>query len=339
MMLLPEFIYYLGYFLKRERELKRQKRLPARVISIGNLTVGGTGKTPTVIALALEAKRRGYLPVILTRGYKGIAKDPCFVSKGEGPLLGPDEAGDEAFLMAQRLKGIPIVKAKDRCDGGLFALSTISNDRLLFLLDDGYQHFRLFRDVDILLIDGLNPFGNGRLLPLGRLREPLKEMRRADIIVITRSFDISESLLKEIRNYNEDAPFFTSYHRPSFLGTPDGGTIPIEEISGRRCIAFCGLGNPDSFKMSMSDLGVDLRDFITFSDHHRFTLQDLKGIERAAERVKADWIITTEKDIIKITRLLRHSSMGSGIGSKALLYLSIDLEIDENFFEEVFRRL
>lgn len=348
-MLLPEFIYYCGYLLKRNLDIKSQRALPQFVISIGNLTAGGTGKTPATIAMAEEAKKRGYSPVILTRGYKGTNKGPCFVSKGEGPLASPDEAGDEAFLMAQRLRGVPVVKAHDRYEGGLFAINNgvpqkskifwdahnlDNNKGVVFILDDGFQHLRLFRNIDILLIDGMNPFGNRRLLPLGRLREPVREMKRADIIVITRSHSIPESLVKEIRRYNDRATIFSSDHRPAFFRTINGMVIPLKDLSGKSAIAFCGIGNPDSFKKTITDLGIDLRDFIVFRDHHRFNLHDLKRIERVAERSKADWIITTEKDIIRLGNLTSNLNY-----QDRLLCLSIEFEIEEKFYEEVFNRL
>jgi tetraacyldisaccharide 4'-kinase len=143
--------------------LRKPDRLPAKVISIGNITLGGTGKTPAVIALAREARKRGLNPCVLTRGYKGKAKDTCFISKGEGPLLDAEQAGDEAFLMAEVLKGVTIVKGSDRFRAGIMALEydqlAIVNlpQSRLFLLDDGFQHWRLHRDIDVLLIDATNP--------------------------------------------------------------------------------------------------------------------------------------------------------------------------------------
>ncbi len=330
-MLIPELIYYFGYLIKSNIDLMRQKRLHARVISVGNLTVGGTGKTPAVISLAKEAKRRGYYPVILTRGYRGKAKGPCLVSKGNGPLIGPDMAGDEAFLMAQRLEDIPVIKSPDRYRGGCLAIRTFQHsDRIVFILDDGYQHLRLHRDLDILLIDGSNPFGNRRLLPAGRLREPLREIKRADIIVITRSAVPSEELVKEIRIYNGYAPIFCSQHVISAIHRASGRAIRFEDISGKRAIAFCGIGNPESFRKGIKEVGIDLRDFIVFRDHHTLTVQDLKRIRRSAEIARAEWIITTEKDIIKVR--------DSGTLPE-LLYLLIDFKVDERFYEEVFKRL
>lgn len=329
-MTIPELLYYTGYNFKKKRDIKKQRRLPEKVISIGNLTVGGTGKTPAVITIAERAKDRGYFPVILTRGYKGRRKGPLFVSKGDGPLLSPVDVGDEAFLIARRLSGVPVIKAEDRFEGGCLALENYADhERMIFILDDGYQHWRLFRDMDILLVDALNPFGNRRLLPVGRLREPLREMQRADIIIITRSATQPEPLIEEIKRYNENAPVFISDYRPSHLMTCDGERIPLSELIGKKVIGFCAIGNPLSFRRSITDIGIELRDFITFRDHHRYLRHDIERIKRTAERIKADWIITTEKDIIKVPE---H-------GNLPLLYLCSDFWIEEGFFEIFFRRL
>lgn len=240
-----ELLYFLGLSIKKQYALRNQKRLPHKAISIGNITLGGTGKTPVTIALAGEAKQRGYKPCILTRGYKGKIEGPCFVSRGEGPLLDELKAGDEALLMAEKLHGVPIVKGKDRYEAGMFALnslpSALSPD--LFILDDGFQHWSLFRDKDILLIDSTNPFGNKRLLPLGHLREPLSEISRADIIVLTKT-DNSERgrisgvnrLIAEIKQYNLNAPLFFADHRPSQFMIPTGETFPFEWAKGKKIL-------------------------------------------------------------------------------------------------------
>jgi tetraacyldisaccharide 4'-kinase len=165
---------------------KKPDKLPAKVISIGNLTLGGTGKTPAVISIAQEAKKRGFTPCVLARGYKGKAKETCFISKGEKPLLNSREAGDEAYLMAEILKGMPVVKGKNRYEAGKLALENFQSE-ILFILDDGFQHWRLHRDIDVLLIDATDPFGNEKLFPEGIMREPFSAIRRAHFIVITKA--------------------------------------------------------------------------------------------------------------------------------------------------------
>lgn len=353
-----EFIYYLGYSFKKSRSLKNQERLPHKVISVGNLTVGGTGKTPAVIAIAEEARKRGYLPCILTRGYKGKAKGPCFISKGKGPLLSVDQAGDEASLMAERLRGIPIVKGKNRYEAGIFALrnlrSEISNlkSQILFILDDGFQHWRLYRDMDILLIDSVNPFGNNKLLPSGILREPLSEIKRADIIVLTKTPDLrgkmpllfsgyrsgiparvnsdpadGPSLIDEIRKYNPFAPIYCSEHEPVSLRTFSGKDLPLNVLSGKAVLAFCGIGNPSSFKDTLLRMQAEVKEFIVFRDHHRYGSRDMERVRKIAGQCNAGWIVTTEKDIIR----LKEFDLPENV-----LSLSIHFRIDNAFYGKIF---
>ncbi len=337
-----EFLYYLGYSIKKRCALKNQKSLPHKVISIGNITLGGTGKTPATIALAKVAKEKGFKPCILTRGYKGKTKGPIFVSKGESPLLDVCQAGDEALLMAEKLKGIPVVKGKDRYKAGMFALSSLPSALCpdLFVLDDGFQHWRLLRDKDILLIDRTNPFGNRRLLPLGSLREPISEICRADIIVITKTDKIrsqksevrskksTTNLIKEIEKYNKKAPIFFAEHRPSRFITANGNTMPFEWAKEKRFFGFCGIGNPQSFKRTLLSADVELIGFKTFRDHYRYSQGDIQAIIRGAERGDADWIVTAEKDIMRLKDFTLPENLVS---------LGIEFSVGERFYEEVFK--
>ena len=305
------------------------------VISIGNLTVGGTGKTPAVIALAQEAKKRGHQPCILTRGYKGKAAGPCVISKGDGPLLGVEETGDEAFLMADKLKDIPVIKGNDRYEAGMFALNASIPDPSLFILDDGFQHWILDRDVDILLIDSTNPFGNRNLLPLGILREPLAEIKRADIIVITKTPlhaagtpGAEDDLIREVRKYNRDAPLYVSSHVPVGLKTTSGQDLPLDVISGKTVFCFCGIGNPDSFKETLAAVHAKVKGFIAFRDHYPYSQRDIQRICDMARECAADWIVTTEKDIMRLKDLPRKDNLVS---------LQIEFKIEECFYDEVLR--
>jgi len=330
-----EFLYYLGYSYKKNKGLKNRKRLPRVVISIGNLTVGGTGKTPAVIALAEEAKKRGHQPCILTRGYKGKAKGPCVISNGDGPLLGVEEAGDEAFLMAEKLKNIPVIKGNDRYEAGMFALNASIPEPSLFILDDGFQHWVLDRDVDILLIDSTNPFGNRKLLPSGILREPLTEIKRADIIVITKipshvagSLGGEDDLVHEIREYNPDAPLYISSHLPVGLKTTSGQDLPLEVISGKTVFGFCGIGNPDSFKHTLAAIHAQVRGFMVFRDHHPYSERDIRRICNRAKECAADWIVTTEKDIMRLKDFPPRDDLFS---------LHIEFRIEESFYDTALR--
>lgn len=331
----PEFLYYLGYSIKKRYVTGNRQRLPNKVVSIGNITYGGTGKTPAAIALANEAKRRGFHPCVLTRGYRGKAKGPCFVSMGEGPLLDEYRAGDEALLLAEKLKGIPVVKGKNRYEAGMFALRSLLPALRpdLFILDDGFQHWSLHRDKDILLIDSLSPFGNRRLLPLGPLREPLGALDRADIIVITktdkagRRIDKGNGLIEEIKKYNARAPIFLTAHRPSAFITMKGDVFSIEWSRNKNFFAFCGIGNPRSFSDTLSAAGVKITGLRHFRDHYRYSAGDIKAITGEAKTKGAEWIVTTEKDIMR----LRGLAMPHNI-----VALAIEFTADEEFYNEAF---
>lgn len=334
-----ELVYHLGCILKKTAAHRNQKRLPRRVISIGNMTVGGTGKTPAAIALAREAMRRGFKPCILTRGYKGKARGPCLVSMGKGPLMDAKLAGDEAVLMAEKLVGASVVKGGNRYESGMFALNHMDPEHRpdLFILDDGFQHWSLFRDKNILLIDSANPFGNRRLIPLGTLREPLQEMKRADVIVLTkRASDSSpqaqDALMNEIRRHNEHASLFVAAHRPVAFRTLHGESFPLNWAENRTFFGFCGIGNPQSFRQTFLsvDAKKELKGIISFRDHHRYTQQDIQTVTRNAGRTGAEWIVTTEKDIMR----LRGLDLPEQIVS-----LSIEFITDGKFYDEVLRGL
>jgi tetraacyldisaccharide 4'-kinase len=331
-MTLLESLYYLGFSIKKRHALKNQKRLPSKVVSIGNITLGGTGKTPAVIALAEEAKKRGIHPCILTRGYKGKAQGPCFVSTGKGPLLDEYLAGDEALLMAVKLRGIPVIKGKDRYKAGMFAIQNLASQPV-FILDDGFQHWKLYRDKNILLLDSSLPFGNRKLLPLGTLREPVKEIVRADVIVITKAairnqHPVEDDLIKEIRLYNKEAQIFTAGHNPTKFIKRDHETMPLEWAKGKSFFSFCGIGDPQSFKKTLLSIETSLTGFRAFRDHHRYSQKDVQSITTAASRSGAEWIVTTEKDIMRLKDLSL---------PEHLVSLGIEFHIDSKFYNEVFK--
>jgi len=316
---------------------RKPRRLPHPVISIGNLTVGGTGKTPAVMALARHAQGAGFHPVILTRGYRGRRKGSYFVSTGTGPLHRPQETGDEPYLMANRLEGVTIVKGGDRYEAGMLAVDHSGADpdkrgkRPLFIVDDGFQHWGLQRDIDILLIDAVNPFGNGKLLPEGILREPLSSMKRADLIVLTKSDLMDERSIAEtaetIRKIAPHTPVFRARHRPAELTASDGTTHGTDSFRGRRVLAFAGIANPVYFQALLRSIGVDIVDFIPFRDHHDYDDREILEVKGRAMGLD---MVTTEKDLVKL----------EGMSLPENLYaLRIEFGVDEKFYEEIFRRL
>ncbi len=324
MMGLFELIYYAGYRLKTSHDLKKQRRLPARVISVGNITSGGTGKTPATIALALEAKGRGLMPCVLTRGYGGSLRGPVVVT----PDMKAREAGDEPVLMAMKLKDIPVVKCANRYEGGIYALDRLDPKPDIFFLDDGFQHRKLHRDKDILLINSREPFDNEKLLPMGLLREPLSEMKRADIIVITKKPESRpKELVERIRQHNPTAPIYNSGCRLSAVVDASGERRPADWLKGEDVYGFCGIGEPGSFRDTLVGAGSNIRGFRTFKDHHTFTEADLRRIRKDAHICGAPWIITTEKDIIRLRDFDTPEN---------LLALGIEFVAQEGYYDEVF---
>lgn len=324
-----EFIYYLGYRVKTFYDLSRQSRLPERVVCVGNLTTGGTGKTPATVALAGEALGRGLRPCILTRGYHGRAKGPLFVS----PHMKAGDVGDEPLMMASRLPGVPVVKDGDRFRGGMFAMENMKPSPDIFILDDGFQHRKLHRDLDILLINSNAPFDNRKLLPMGQLREPLSQMKRADIIVLTKCETGQDNgeLIDIIRKYNADCPIFEAWHVPSGVFITDGKKVPVSALKGREVCAFSGIADADSFRETLEGAGAKVVHFAEFADHYNYTSSDVGEIEKAAGRCSANWIITTEKDIMRLKEAATYLPLD-------LVYLGIEFRISEEFYDLVFNK-
>jgi tetraacyldisaccharide 4'-kinase len=275
-------------------------RLPCRVVSIGNLTVGGTGKTPMVIHLAGMLRDRGFRPAVLSRGYGGTSKSPVnVVSRGSGPLMKEREAGDEPVLIAKSAVGIPVLTGPQRVHTGDWAIRNLNADVLV--LDDGFQHRQLARDIDIVLLNAANPFGNGRLLPAGPLRETTGALKRADIIIATGTYDDVTTSRALMLPDGVHAPVFKCYYQPRKLlhGNPEMA-FPPELLRGKKICAFAGIGSPTVFEKTLRSLGADVSVFIPFSDHHRYRAPDISLIGDKARQCGAQMIVTTEKDMIKL---------------------------------------
>jgi tetraacyldisaccharide 4'-kinase len=321
-----ELLYYAGYSIKRRLALRRQKRLPHKVISVGNLTLGGTGKTPATVAIAEEALRRGFSPVILTRGYRGKARGPCFVSRGDGPEMSADDAGDEPVLIAERLPRVPVVKSPDRYAGGLFALQHLQPEQpVVFILDDGFQHIALHRDRDVVLLDGSNPFGNGRLFPMGPLREPICGLRRSDVIVVTKSRN--ENVVRRLVAVAPGVPIHFSRYVTRGLRNAAGGRFPADMLKDKKVLAFCGIAGPDSFRATAAGLCGDVLLFRAFRDHYRYSREIVDELLMQRRKYRCDAMLTTEKDLVKLAEL----------GSLPDLFcVVIGFDVDKAFYDEVF---
>jgi len=297
------------------RGLLRSKKLPCIVISIGNITVGGTGKTPMTIHVTELVKRMGYKVVVISRGYKGLAeKTGGIVSDGKTIFMEADKAGDEPFMIANRLKNVPVVVGKNRFNAGMTALNSFNPD--LIVLDDAYQHLRLKRNIDLVLLDSICPFGNHRLLPRGTLREPLSALMRSDAFILTRS-DVAkepESTYNSVKlkNYAGGKPLFKAIHVPYIYEVVKGGAILSQGICGDSCtqgfeflrgrpvFIFSGIERNMDFYNTVKGFKCKVTGSSEFADHHRYTDRDLNMILQSAKKFDTDFIITTEKDYAKI---------------------------------------
>lgn len=272
------------------------RKLPRPVISVGNLTMGGTGKTPMTLLLARNLMAKGKRVAVLTRGYGGSREgETLIVADSSGLLLTPEEAGDEPCLLASALQGLLVVMGASRYAAGQLAMEKLSPD--IFIVDDGFQHLRLKRDLDILLLDGQKPFANGRTIPAGMLRESPSAAGRADLIVFTRCLEGKQPDCE----MPDGIPHVSSAHRlASFQPLTGGECRPLAELGGRRPLAFAGIADPAAFFDSLEREGVRLVATIAFPDHTAYGATEMEAIGRLKQAKKADCLITTAKDAVKL---------------------------------------
>jgi tetraacyldisaccharide 4'-kinase len=308
-------------FLYNARIL-RDSTLGVQVIAVGNLTVGGTGKTPVVEKFARELRDQGRNVAILSRGYRSkpvpfhvwvmnklFLRDdttpPRVVSDGKSLLLDSEMAGDEPYMLASNLKDVVVLVDKDRVKSGRYAIEKFGCDTLL--LDDGFQYWRLRgRRQDIVLIDRQAPFGNEHLVPRGTLREPPSHVARAHYIFITKSDGRTEELRRRIAELNPSAGIIECIHHPLYL--EDAFTakrVPLEFLRGRTVASLSGIAQPESFEQSLVNLGSELVYSKRFADHHRFTQQEILNVINRSKKRQAELIVTTQKDAVRFPKIDR----------------------------------
>ena len=293
-------LYYWGWFA--------QRRLPVPVLSVGNLTLGGTGKTPVVILLTEWLLAQGNRVAILSRGYRRTSTDPyLLVSNGERLLVGPNEAGDEPFLMAQRCPKAIVAVGADRYELGYWVLDRFSIDCLI--LDDGFQHLGLYRDVNLLLVDATDAEGLAALVPAGRLREPLQAAVRASAIMVTRAdvpaqvTQICHRLQAAIGSMPD--PIQVVFGPENLVSVVTGASKPLFWAKGKTALLCSGVGHAGSFRSLVETIGIKILDEVVYVDHHAYTNQDVARLRARATELQAELVVTTEKDSCKLVPLLQ----------------------------------
>jgi tetraacyldisaccharide 4'-kinase len=307
---LPAKIYELLVRLRiaaYETDYLKSRRLEAIVISVGNLTVGGTGKTPMVEYIARYLKEEEFQVAILTRGYARKSKGMRVIGLAVGEqtksgVLAHLECGDEPAMMARSLPEVPIIINSDRYEGGIIAQRELGSN--LLILDDGYQHLKLDRDLNILLIDATDPFGEFEMAPFGRLREPLYAIKRADAVIVTRShrpFDQAQTLAIVKYFCGERVPVMYAYSAlTGFRHLATDQVYEAEQFSGWRAVVACGVGNPRAFIDDVQQIGINVVAEHVFPDHYLFSQTELDRIDLSARQSGADMIVMTEKDAVRL---------------------------------------
>lgn len=332
-----KILAYIYYFVTSFRNwlfdkgiLKIKKLDDVFVICIGNITVGGTGKTPAVQYFAKRLSQEGRKVAVVSRGYRGKRKvEPLIVSDGKNILVSSKESGDEPYSHALNLK-VPVIVGKDRYKACKLAKEVFDVDTII--LDDGFQHRKLFRNIDIVLVDATNPFGWEALLPKGTLRESFHPAaKRASEFIITKSDLVPEREVEKLKRFLKGKykkPVSVAKHGISSLCDIEGNAKPLFWVKGKRVLLFSGLANPLNFEKTVISLDPSYIERIDFLDHHSFKEKDIELIKKRAEDMKANYIITTEKDIVKLPK---------NIHIENLYILKIEFEFLENNTLKSFR--
>ena len=351
MSIMYRFLVSLRLWLYKSR-IKREHNLGCLVVSIGNLTVGGTGKTPIVEKFAKALTAGGRRVAILSRGYKSAKpslktkikskiqgnpisqEPPRVVTDGKDVFLDSETAGDEPYMLATNLDGVAIVVDKDRVKAGLHAIKEFDVDTLL--LDDGLQYLRLKHRLDVVLIDKYSPFGNEKLLPRGTLREPPKNLKRASYIFITKcDGNPNEELIKRIRKYNRTAEIIECAHQPKYLeNIYNGEKLPLKHLEGKDIGTVSGIAVPESFEDGLKNLGANVELTRRYTDHHRYRKREIqKFIDQCLNR-DLDMIVTTEKDYVRFPDVELNENM-------PIFFLRVEIGIlsNEETFEDCINRI
>ena len=330
--LFPLFLIYLLIVVIRnylyDIKLFKATKLSCKVISVGNITVGGTGKTPTVIAIANFLQQQKISVAVLSRGYGRKSTGTQLVTDGKTRPINWKKAGDEPALMTKHLSNIPIVVDENRIRGGKYLINRFNPE--IIILDDGFQHRKIHRDVDIVLINSnSSKITNRRMFGFGNFREPWKSLKRAHIIFLTKSnvFAPSNKLMARLEIFN--LPLVkTNTHPSSYLLDQKNNKVNIDNFSGKTALLFSGIGDPESFQKTVQNLNISILDSINFRDHKIYSTSDIQKIRDKFYKTGADVIITTEKDFLKI-----------GETDLPIYAIPITMHIDKKGYEQILKHL
>ncbi len=306
-----------------KKNIFKANKTDARVVCIGNITAGGTGKTTAVLLAAQLLSKAGVKTAIISRGYKRDKKEKVKVLF-DNDLLNWQETGDEPYMMSQMLAEykVPVAVSSDRYAAACEVIKEFKSE--ILLLDDGLQHHKLQRDANIILVNARDPFGNGHLLPYGILREPISALKRADLVILTHSNLVSEEerikLKEKIKTYKDDLEVLQAIHKPDyFYDVINRSKMALEDIKGE-VVSFCGLGDPASFEQILKNLGLKIKQTWRFKDHNAYTLQEIESLNSFRQGFP---LITTFKDYVKFPKGWRE------ILKDKIYILAINLEIKE----------
>jgi len=309
-------IYALG--------LRKRYRLSVPVVCVGNLTFGGSGKTPTVGAVCGILAAHGMSVVVLSRGHGGSARGSLIVSDGQKILCKSSESGDEPMMLAKTLSGVPVIVGRDRRASGRLACERFSPD--VIVMDDGLQYWQLHRDLDIVVLSGARPFGSGFVMPTGDLREPVGGLARAGAVLLTDpDTGTVDGVLKRVKSIAPRAHCFTGSRRPvRFVNAATGEAVSLDWVKGRNIAAFCGIGKPRGFYEMLVALGARIVNWVTYPDHYAYLQTDLEAIKDSAQKVGAEAVVTTSKDLARLDG-------ADSIPGLWVLEIALEIEDSSNF--------
>ena len=327
------FMYRAG--LEIDKIITKTKELPKPVISVGNITWGGTGKTPMVIKAARYLLSLGLVPCVLTRGYGRKLGDTAIVSDGKNILASAELGGDEPRLIAENVRGAIVAAGSDRFRAAKEVLASFKPN--VFILDDGFQHWALWRDLDIVCVNSLNPFGNGLLIPAGILREPVSALKRAGLIVLTNSgfSNESEAVRKKITLESGNNPLSARLVPQNFTRIRDKKTIGLVDLSAKSVVAVSALGENSGFRKTLENAGFNVLRHFAFRDHHWFKKSDAEKILSAAKN--GEPVVTTSKDAVRLKHIIDELPAGD---AEKFYSLNVDLifENGENLWQEKIKK-